>query len=760
MMQRRRIMVGGQVQGVGFRPFVHHLAGRLGLTGHVANTTDGAVIEVQGKAERLDRFIEFLVREAPRLARPVITLVKSLDVAAGETDFHIQSSLAAAERKALVTPDAATCPDCLRELHDPADRRYRYPFINCTNCGPRYTITFDIPYDRPNTTMGAFEMCPDCRREYEDPANRRFHAQPNACGVCGPKVWLEDAGGKRLAAADAAVREAIGRLERGEIVAVKGLGGFHLAVRADDDDAVERLRQRKYRKAKAFALMVRDTEAARRIAQINSEEQTLLEGVERPIVLCSKLSDAPASEHVAPRSRWQGVMLPYTPLHHLLLQGDYPALVMTSGNNSDEPIETTNPGGCERLGAIADVLLLHDRAIYTSCDDSVVRVYDGKPMVFRRARGYAPQPLPLRRFCDKDILAVGAELRNTITFIKGEHAFVSQHIGDLKTSATHEAFLRTMDKLEALIGVRPGIVACDLHPSMLSTLHAKSYTGIRLVPVQHHHAHAAAVMGEYNLKGPVTAIIADGAGYGADGQIWGCEILTAWRDRFERRAHLEPIIMPGGDAASRQPWRMSVSYLLHVLGPDVGLAQAHALIKEVPSADLEAVFAIATKRINCPMTSGLGRLFDAVSAMLGICLYNTYDAQAAIELEYMAGTTPSKSSYLMDLDTASPICILKAGPMIRQIIDDINSGVAREEIAARFHLTIIDALYRAADRTAERTGIKTVVLGGGVFHNDILLSGLHQKLRQGGYDVYFNRRLPINDGAISFGQAVVADSQS
>ncbi|MBN2209780.1 MAG: carbamoyltransferase HypF [Sedimentisphaerales bacterium] len=751
-------MVQGQVQGVGFRPFVHHLAGRLGLTGSVANTTDGAAIKVQGQAEQLDRFIELLVREAPRLARPVVTLVKSLAVVDGEMDFHIQASLMSADRKALVTPDAATCPDCLRELNDPADRRYRYPFINCTNCGPRYTITFDIPYDRPNTTMGRFEMCPDCRREYEDPANRRFHAQPNACPVCGPKVWLENTDGKRLAEADEAVRQAVRRLEQGEIVAVKGLGGFHLAVRADRDEAVECLRQRKYRKAKAFALMVRDITTARRVAQIGPAEQALLEGVERPIVLCYKLSDAPVSEQVAPRSRWQGVMLPYTPLHHLLMEGDYPALVMTSGNNSDEPIETSNTGGREHLGAIVDVLLLHDRPIYTSCDDSVVRVYDGEPMMLRRARGYAPQPLFLKRRSNKNILAVGAELKNTVTFIKGENVFVSQHIGDLKTAPTHEAFLRTIDKLGALIDARPDIVACDLHPAMLSTQQAQSYAGVRLVPVQHHHAHAAAVMGEYNLEEPVVAIMADGVGYGTDGRVWGCEILTAWRNRFERRAHLEPVAMPGGDAASWEPWRMAVSYLLQALGPDEGAKRARSLLSMIDVADIETVATMVKQGFNCPMTTSLGRLFDAVSALLNVCTHNTYNAQAAVELEYIAGETITPLSYAINVDSASPVHILRTQSMIQQIVADMDRNVGPKEIAAGFHAAVIDGLYRSADMTAQQDGIKTIVLGGGVFHNDILLSGLHRKLQQNGYGVYFNRQIPVNDGAISFGQAVVADA--
>jgi len=477
-------------------------------------------------------------------------------------------------------------------------------------------------------------------------------------------------------------------------------------------------------------------------------------------VLCSKLPGAPVSEHVAPRSRWQGVMLPYTPLHHLLMQGDYPALVMTSGNNSDEPIETTNPGGRERLAAIADVLLLHNRAIYTNCDDSVVRVFDGKPMMLRRARGYAPQPLVLKRRNNKDILAVGAELKNTITFVKGEHAFISQHIGDLKTVATHESFLRTIDKLGVLVDARPDIVACDLHPAMLSTQLAQRYQGVRLVPVQHHHAHAAAVMGEYNLEDPVVAIMADGVGYGTDGQVWGCEILIAWRDHFERRAHLEPIAMPGGDAASWEPWRMAVSYLLQALGPDEGTKRARALLNMIDVADVEIVISMIIHKINCPMTSSMGRLFDAVSALLNICTHNTYNAQAAVELEYIAGDATLLPPYTIDIDTSSSMHILRTAPMIQQIVLDMDRNVAPEKIAAGFHAAVIGMLCRAAEMTAKQAHISNIVIGGGVFHNDILLSGLYRKLREKGYAVYFNRKLPVNDGSISFGQAVVADSQS
>jgi len=564
VFERRIIAVEGEVQGVGFRPFIYNLALRLGASGYVANTSRGVTIEVQAEARVLDRFQAAVVAEHPPMARPRIVSADSARVVEAERAFTIRPSTDGGLRRVAITPDAATCADCVRELGDPGNRRFRYPFINCTNCGPRYTIVSDVPYDRPNTTMRVFEMCPECRAEYEDPTDRRFHAQPNACPKCGPRVFLAGADGGSIDSDDP-VREVVRLLEGGAIVAVKGLGGVHLAVRADSADGVRELRRRKYRKAKAFAVMVRDLAAAQALAQVDSAAEALLAGVERPIVLCPKKDGAILHDLVAPNSRFWGIMLPYTPLHALLMQGSYPALVMTSGNNSDEPIEHENESALRRLGGIADIFLLHNRGIYTSCDDSVVKTFRGAPLMIRRARGYVPRPVSLERRADGDILAVGAELKNNVTFLKGERAFISQHIGDLAGAATYESFQRTVEKLGALVGARPRGVACDMHPAMLSTRFAESYKEVPIIRVQHHHAHIASVMGEHDVEGPVAGIAADGVGYGTDGAVWGCEGLVAWRDRFERRASLAPVPMPGGDAASREGWRMAVSYLISIV---------------------------------------------------------------------------------------------------------------------------------------------------------------------------------------------------
>jgi len=740
---------------VGFRPFIYNLAVRLGLTGYVTNTSEGVTIEAQAAPERIDRFIESITSEHPPLADPRVVSVEPMDPDGTEDAFTIRHSRDSKERRAVITPDAATCKDCLAELADPADRRYRYPFINCTNCGPRYTIIFDIPYDRPNTTMRVFEMCPRCRAEYEDPSNRRFHAQPNACPACGPKVFLVDPSGAAVEC-DEAVAETVRRLEAGRIAAVKGLGGFHLAARADRDETVRELRERKYRKAKSFAVMVRDVEAARRLAEIDATAEKLLTGVERPIVLCPKKPHGPLSDLTAPASRFWGIMLPYTPLHTLLMEGDYPALVMTSGNATDEPIEHENRSALERLGPIADVLLMHDRDIFTSCDDSVVKVFDGAPLMIRRARGYVPRPVRLRREWDGDILAVGAQLKNTICFVKGREAFVSQHIGDLEGAATYESFQRTIEKLGALIDARPRAIACDLHPAMLSTRFAESWEGAVLVRVQHHHAHIAAVMGEHDLDGPVVGLAADGVGYGDDGGVWGCEVLAAWRHKYERLAHLEPVPMPGGDAASREPWRMAVSWLAHAFGTDEGLALSRRLIGAIDPRRLEAVAAMAAKKVNSPPTTSLGRLFDAVSALAGVCLENTYEAQAAIELE--SSVDPSETDgYPVEIAGASPR-VLSVAPVVRAVVEDLLAGVGAPKVAARFHRFAVAALAELARAAAEAIGTETVALAGGVFQNDILLGGLLRELRKRSLRAYFNRLLPPNDGSIAFGQAVAADA--
>jgi len=756
ILERRRLLIDGAVQGVGFRPFVYNLASRERLTGFVANTSQGVAIEVQGPATTLQHFAHALLTQAPPLAQPRIARVETRHLLPDETSFNIQLSRDGPARRLVITPDAATCDHCLAELGNPADRRHRYPFINCTQCGPRYTIIFDVPYDRPNTTMRTFTMCPLCQAEYDDPRNRRFHAQPNACPVCGPHLWLVDPQGHTLPVDDP-LTEAVRLLQSGRIIAVKGIGGFHLAVRADNDHAVLTLRRRKVRKAKAFALMFRNLDAARTFAHIDSAAATLLTSTVRPIVLCPKRATAPLSTHVAPDSGFWGVLMPYTPLHHLLMQADFPALVMTSGNNSDEPIETDNQSALARLGPIADALLLHDRPIYTSCDDAVAKIVRNEPALLRRARGYVPQPLSVTRRAQGDILALGAEMKNTITILKDDKAFVSQHIGDLRAGPTYEAFLRTIDKLTALVGAQPAALACDLHPAMLSTRYAQHYRDVPLIQVQHHHAHIAAVMGEHNLKGPVVGLAADGVGYGTDGSAWGGELLAVWPDRFERAGYVEPVPMPGADAASRQPWRMALSYLLTTLGPDAALDHATQYLRSVPAQNLAAVAHMALKQINSPLTSSIGRLFDGLSALVGLCYENTYDAQAAIELENLADPAET-AAYPVTFTQRDDARILQIAPLLAAIVDDLDTSVPAPRIAGRFHNTIITALTDWACYLAKRLPSREVALAGGVFQNDLILNGLVDTLQKKNLNIYFNRRLPLNDGAISFGQTLVADA--
>jgi hydrogenase maturation protein HypF len=755
-MQRRLLKITGQVQGVGFRPFVYNLANQLGICGYIANTTEGVLIEAQGTAETIESFIRSVITKSPRLASPQLAGSELIDIIENDDTFVIKCSMHTSGRRMSITPDSAVCEDCIKEMFDPADRRYRYPFINCTNCGPRYTIAFDIPYDRPNTTMYKFTMCEDCQREYEDPADRRFHAQPNACPVCGPKVWLADQQGGPVECDDP-VGEAIRLLEQSKILAVKGLGGFHLAVRADDTAAVERLRSRKYRKSKAFALMVKDIETAEKFADINSCARELLGGIERPIVLCPKKQGGPIAGSVAPRSHYWGMMLPYTPLHMLLMEGDYPALVMTSGNNTSEAIETDNDSAAVKLRGIADNFLFHDRDIYTYCDDSVVAVVNDRPMMIRRARGYAPLPVTFRRQSDADILAVGSDLKNCVTLVKDQQAYISQHIGDLENSSTHESMRQTIDKLSALTFARPKAIVCDMHPSMFSTRLADSMKQPR-IRVQHHHAHIAAVIGEHQLEGKVIGLAMDGTGYGTDETIWGCEFILADSRDFRRLAHLEAVAMPGGDMAARQIWRMAVSYLLRAFGYEQGLQYALALPFGADRGDVEVVAEMIKRGVNCMPSSGLGRLFDAVSSLLGVCSHNEYEAQAAIELEYLADPNTTEAYDFIAEKGSDGFLTISAKYVIAEIMADMERNIPAAVISAKFHNALADMLETTALKLAGSHSCKTIALAGGVFQNRYILEKLTSRLKAKGLGVYYNEKLPVNDGSISFGQAVVADA--
>jgi hydrogenase maturation protein HypF len=709
-VERRRLRVRGIVQGVGFRPFVYGLARSHGLTGFVLNDGAGVVIEVEGPAGPLDVFARALIAEPPSLAR-VDEVVSQPVALVGDAEFVIAASQATS-RGAAIPADVATCDDCLRELFDPADRRYRYPFINCTQCGPRFTIVRDVPYDRPNTTMAGFELCADCRREYTDPADRRFHAEPIACPVCGPRLSTP-------------LDEAIALLRGGAVLAVKGLGGYHLACDAANVRAVGLLRARKHRDDKPFAVM---TLAPELLAEMGEEEAALLRSRERPIVLVRRRHDCPVADAVAPGSAWLGVLRPYTPLHHLLLADFGGPLVMTSGNRSDEPIAFDDDDARERLCGIADAFLAHDRPIYRRCEDSVVRA----AFPIRRSRGYAPAAISLPVAAPQPVVAVGAAMKSTFCVARGDQAYLSAHLGDLDTEQAYAAFQADLDLYLAMLDVEPRVIAHDLHPDYLATRWAHDRDA-ELIGVQHHHAHAAACMAEHGLSGPVLALVFDGTGYGSDGTIWGGELLRCDLTAFERVAHLDPVPLPGGEAAIREPWRVAAAYLA-------------AAGRPVPFDGWRLVR--QSLLVNAPLSSGMGRLFDAVAAILGVRERVTYEGQAAIELEHLAGTT-----------TAEPYpCrvgegLLRGDELLLAAHADLDAGRPRGEIAAAFHEGV--ALAGAvACAQAESPG--TVVLTGGTFQNLRLLAATTRRLEERGFRVVQHRRIPPNDGGISFGQAAVA----
>jgi hydrogenase maturation protein HypF len=758
MKNRLQIAVTGIVQGVGFRPFIYQLAKRHELAGYVSNTSDGVIIEAEGEEAKLRDFLNAIKREAPPLA--LITGVTSEPVPpAASADFAIRESASDAERTALISPDVCTCGDCLRELLDPADRRHRYPFINCTNCGPRYTITTDLPYDRANTTMRAFEMCGDCRREYEDPMNRRFHAQPNACWECGPGVFLTDAAGSRLDCDDP-IRAATELLQDGKILAVKGLGGFHLAVDATNDDGVKELRGRKMREEKPFAAMAPDIASIERFCLVSDGEKELLESPNRPIVLLAKRPDNPISERVAPRNKYFGVMLPYTPLHYVLLSDGFLALVMTSANPSDEPIVIDNDEALERLAGLADYFLMHDRDIFIQNDDTVARVVNGAPVIVRRSRGYAPRPVFLKEPAES-VLACGPELKNTVCLLKGKNAFLSQHIGDLKTAETFAVFKKTIEHMKRIFEVAPRIIAYDMHPDYLSTRYAmeleeQDSDGPRFVAVQHHHAHIVSCMADRGIEGPVIGLALDGTGYGDDGRIWGGEILVADELSYRRAGHFEYVPMPGGDAVIKEPWRMALSYLHHTYGKSLWNLDID-FVRDIARDKAEILLGMIDKGVNSVLTSSCGRLFDAVAALAGVRHTITYEGQAACELEGImaeddAGSYPC-AIRAEGHDTAFLLCF---GDTIRAIVSDLQRGVDAATISRRFHRAVADALKEACIMVRDSDRLERVVFSGGVFQNVYLLSTLSAELAALGFDVYTHSAVPNNDGCIALGQAVIA----
>ena len=747
-LQRLRIRVGGVVQGVGFRPYVHRLATELGLDGSVRNDEHGVVIEVEGDTAAVAALLARLPAEAPPLA--VVEHVSHEVVPPrGERGFAIADSAGGGAADALVSPDVATCADCLRELFDPSDRRHRYPFINCTNCGPRFTIVRGVPYDRPLTTMAGFAMCERCEAEYHDPADRRFHAQPNACPACGPRLRLEGSdppyeGSDPPYEGSDPLRVVAAALRAGAIVAVKGIGGFHLACLARDEGAVSRLRARKHREEKPFALMAGDLRAAAELVALGPVEAALLRGRDRPIVIAPRRPGAPVAAAVAPRTRELGVMLPYSPLHHLLLADAGEPLVMTSGNGADEPIAFRDEDALERLAGIADLVLLHDRPIETRTDDSVLRVAHGRPLPLRRSRGAVPSVLALPQGAGRDVLACGAELKSTFCVARGRRAWVGHHIGDLKNAETLASFEAGVAHFERLFAVAPAVVAHDLHPDYLSTTYALAREGVEHVAVQHHHAHLAACLAEHGESGPAVGAIFDGAGLGTDGTVWGGEILVGDLRAFERAGHLWPVPLPGGDAAVREPWRMACAWRLAAAG------DARAL----PGIDPDrwrAVARLAETGVAAPPTTSVGRLFDAVAALCGLRLEVAYEGQAAIELE--AACDPAERG-AYPLDSVSGV--LDARETILAVDRDVSRGLATGVIAARFHHALADATADDCARLAADRGLDLVVLSGGAFQNRRLLERTAAALECAGLRVLVPARLPPNDGGVSFGQAAVA----
>jgi hydrogenase maturation protein HypF len=755
-LTRTRVRVEGIVQGVGFRPFVHALAGRLGLAGLVGNDAGGVFVEVEGSSETVERFLEALAAEAPPLA--VIERVTATPLApTGISGFAIAPSQAGGERQALVSPDTATCADCLAELADPADRRHRYPFINCTNCGPRFTIVRDVPYDRPATTMASFAMCADCAREYHDPGDRRFHAQPVCCPACGPSLALLDrdgtaAGGDPLAGAAA-------RLRDGAVVAVKGLGGYHLAADVASEPAVAALRARKHREDKPFAVMVADLAGARALCRVDPAEEAMLASPRRPIVLLRRRPEEGVAASVAPGNRSLGVMLPYTPLHHLLLAEVGRPIVLTSGNVSDEPISYLDGEAVERLGGIADWFLTHDRPIHVRADDSVVRAFRGRELPLRRSRGFAPQPLGLPWPFPRHVLACGAELKHTFCLAKGGHAFVSHHIGDLENYETFRSFTEGVGHFRRLFAVEPEVVAHDLHPEYLSTKYALELDGVELEGVQHHHAHVAACLADNGEPGPVIGVAYDGLGYGADGTIWGGELLVADLEGFRRAGHLEVVAMPGGAAAIREPWRMAAAWLGAAFGGQVPERLA------VVGRNLdrwEQVAALARSGTASPTTSSAGRLFDAVSAILGVRDAVNYEGQAAVELEQLADPAEAAAYPARVGGAGNDGALLLVGgrDLVRAVVEDLDAGVPAPLIAARFHNGLAEATVAACQAVRDATGLEAVALSGGVFQNLLLLTRTVARLELEGFRVLVHSRVPPNDAGISLGQAAVAGARS
>jgi len=754
---RWRVVVNGMVQGVGFRPFIYRLARQHRLNGWVRNTSAHVEIEVEGSEDDFSQFLDSIRHQAPPAAHIQDIATEKL-AAQGFADFEIGDSLPEPGKYQPISPDIATCPECLEEVFQAGNRRYLYPFTNCTNCGPRFTIIEDMPYDRPLTTMRTFTMCPECQKEYDDPLNRRFHAQPNACPLCGPSLELVNGAGDSVLCPDI-IQKTAGLLTEGYIVAVKGLGGFQLASDATNQEAVARLRERKRRLGKPFALMLGSLAEVKKHCLVSPEEAELLLSPQAPIVLLRwRRGGSDIVPQVAEGNRYLGVMLPYTPLHHVLLLKVARPLVMTSGNLSEEPICRDNDEALRRLAGIADYFLLHNRDIHARYDDSVCLVEKEAPRVIRRARGYAPSPVRLP-FRMREVLACGAEEKSTFCLIRGEHAFLSQHIGDMDNEETLEHFENTVNLYRKLFRVQPEVIAHDLHPDYLSTRYALRYAaeqGLKTVPVQHHHAHIASCLAENAFEGTVIGVAFDGTGYGADGNLWGGEFLLCDSRESRRAAHLENIPMPGGAAAIRKPYRMALGYLDMLLGTGMSL-EGLPVLSRLPAAEVRIIRKQMEKGFNSPLTSSAGRLFDAVSALAGVRGEINYQAQAAIELGMLAPDDVTRlKPYPFSLVQEEEVAIIKLKDLISAVVADVREGIPASIVSGRFHRTVARIIVETCHLISERDGLKSVALSGGVFQNRLLFNLVVSGLEEDGFQVLTHHLVPCNDGGIALGQAVIA----
>jgi hydrogenase maturation protein HypF len=758
-LELARISVRGVVQGVGFRPFVFQLATKYGLKGWVCNTSEDVKIEVQGDSHNLEHFLSELQYNAPPLAH-----IENISVThhppANYTKFEIRHSVAEEGKYQLVSPDIATCHACLTEVFNSQDRRYRYPFTNCTNCGPRFTIIEDIPYDRPKTTMRSFKMCPDCQAEYDNPLDRRFHAQPNACPKCGPRLELLDADGVHIEIPDV-IATASRLLKEGKIIAIKGLGGFLLACDATNEKAVQLLRSRKRRTFKPLAVMVADIDESKKYCRVSEAEEKLLTSPQSPIVLMSWKAESVLCEEIAPNLKYLGLMLPYTPMHHLLLKESGLPLVMTSGNISEEPICKDNDEAVRRLSGIADYFLVHNRDIYARYDDSVTMVENDDVQLTRRARGYAPFPVHLT-FEAKQVLGCGAEEKNTFCLTKDNYAFISQHVGDMENLETMEHFENTMALYKKLFRIEPEIIAYDLHPEYLSTKYALelgNQSGLKLIPVQHHHAHVVSCMVDNKIESPVIGVALDGTGYGSDGHIWGGEFLVADYKGFKRLGHLEYLPLVGGAAAIKRPYRIAIGYLLKLLGVD-SLSPRLAFLKQIDSVEIGLIKRQLETNLNSPLNSSMGRLFDAVSALIDIRGEIDYEGQAAIELEMSAYDSTDKvgdESYPYFIAESGGVNVIRLKELFAAIVNDLYQGVSKATISSKFHSSVAHMVLDMCRLIARKTGISQVALGGGVFQNRLLLRKVTPLLESAGFSVLIHKQVPCNDGGISLGQAVIAN---